>query len=83
MRPADVARFREALDEVLTLRADRQATVRTVIADLTEQKLAATTEPVTAPGYPEPDSYPVREILQTLLSEEWEHACTPNETWTP
>ena len=30
-------------------------------------------EPVTEPGYPEPDSYPVRRCLQAILTEEWEH----------
>jgi hypothetical protein len=31
------------------------------------------TEPVTEPGYPEPRSYAVRECLQIVLNEEWEH----------
>ena len=44
---------RPSLDEVLALRADRMATVRRVIADLTDEQLAGTTEPVTEPGYPE------------------------------
>jgi hypothetical protein len=64
---------RPSLDEVLALRADRMATVRQVIASLTEEKLASMTEPVAGPGYPEPDSYPVGECLRTVLSEEWEH----------
>ncbi len=62
-----------SLDEVLALRADRMATVRRVIADLTDVKLAGMTEPVTAPGYPEPDSFPVRRCLQAILNEEWAH----------
>ena len=62
-----------SLDEVLALRADRMATVRRVIADLTDLKLAGMTEPVTAPGYPEPDSFPVRRCLQAILNEEWAH----------
>jgi uncharacterized protein YjbI with pentapeptide repeats len=64
---------RPSLDEVLALRADRMATVRQVIADLTDAKLASMTEPVTEPGYPEPASFPVRRCLQAILSEEWEH----------
>jgi len=71
-----VPRNREArpsLDEVLALRADRMATVRQVIAELTEEKLAGMTEPVLGPGYPEPESFPVRRCLLAILSEEWEH----------
>jgi len=64
---------RPSLDEVLALRADRMATVRQVIADLTDERLAAMTEPVTEPGYPEPESFPVRRCLQAIVNEEWEH----------
>jgi uncharacterized protein YjbI with pentapeptide repeats len=64
---------RPSLDEVLALRADRMATVREVIAGLTDATLAGMTEPVTEPGYPEPDSFPVRQCLQAILIEEWEH----------
>jgi hypothetical protein len=31
------------------------------------------TVPVTEPGYPGPESFPVRRCLQAILSEEWEH----------
>jgi hypothetical protein len=51
---------RPSLDEVLALRADHMATVRQVIAGLTDEKLAGLTEPVTEPGYPEPESFAVR-----------------------
>jgi len=64
---------RPPLDQVLALRADRMATVRQVIADLTGEKLAGTTEPVMEPGYPEPRSFAVRRCLQAILNEEWEH----------
>jgi hypothetical protein len=64
---------RPSLDEVLALRADRMATVRQVIADLTDEKLASMTEPVMEPGYPEPESFAVRRCLQAILNEEWEH----------
>ncbi len=70
--PRDLA-ARPSLDEVFVLRADRMATVRGVIAGLTAEKLAARTEPVTEPGYPEPESYPVRRCLGAVLTEEWEH----------
>jgi DinB superfamily/Pentapeptide repeats (8 copies) len=71
-----VPRNREArpsLDEVLALRAGRVATVRQVLAGLTDAELAGRTVPVTEPGYPEPESFPVRRCLQAILSEEWEH----------
>jgi uncharacterized protein YjbI with pentapeptide repeats len=64
---------RPSLDEVLALRADRMATVRQVLADLTDDRLAGRTVPVTEPGYPEPESFPVRRCLQAILTEEWEH----------
>jgi hypothetical protein len=56
---------------VLALRRDRTATVRQFLADLTDEQLEAYTEPVPEPGHPPPDSYPVRDCLQIVLSEEW------------
>jgi hypothetical protein len=64
---------RPSLDEVLALRADRTATVRHVLVDLTDEKLAGMTEPVIEPGYPEQESFAVRRCLQAILSEEWMH----------
>ena len=64
---------RPSLDEVVTLRADRMATVRDVLAGMTDERLAGMTEPVAEPGYPESESFPVRRCLQAILSEEWEH----------
>jgi hypothetical protein len=64
---------RPSLDEVLALRRDRMATVRTVIDGLTDESLAAQTEPVEAPGWPPPQSFPVRECLLTVLNEEYWH----------
>jgi uncharacterized protein YjbI with pentapeptide repeats len=64
---------RPSLDQVLALRADRMATMRQVLAGLTDADLAGVTEPVTEPGYPEPESYPVRRCLGAILNEEWEH----------
>jgi hypothetical protein len=49
------------------------ATVRQVLADLADEKLAGMTEPVMEPGYPEPESFAVRRCLQAILNEEWEH----------
>jgi DinB superfamily/Pentapeptide repeats (8 copies) len=64
---------RPSLDQVLALRADRMATVRQVLDRLTDAELERMTEPVTEPGYPAPDSFPVRRCLHTILSEEWQH----------
>jgi len=70
--PRDYA-ARPSLPEVLALRADRMATVRRVLDGLTDEALAGRTEPVTEPGYPEPESFPVRRCLQAVVTEEWEH----------
>jgi uncharacterized damage-inducible protein DinB len=70
--PRDYA-ARPALPEVLALRADRMAAVRQVLDGLTDDTLAGTTKPVTEPGFPEPESFPVRRCLGTVLKEEWEH----------
>jgi uncharacterized damage-inducible protein DinB len=65
--------LRPTLDEVLALRADRQATVRRVLEALTAEQLAGTTEPVEGKGWPPPDSYSVKEALLIVLNEEWHH----------
>ncbi len=64
---------RPTLDAVLTLRADRMAAVREVLADLTDDVLAGTTVPVSHPGYPAAGRYPVRRCLSAVLNEEWAH----------
>jgi len=64
---------RPLLEEVLALRSDRMATVRQVIADLTDEQLDGMTEPVMEPGYPESESFAVRRCLRAILNEEWEH----------
>jgi DinB superfamily/Pentapeptide repeats (8 copies) len=70
--PRDRA-VRPSLDAVLELRRDRMSTVREVVDGLTDASLDDRTEPVDAPGWPEPRSYPVRECLLITLNEEWEH----------
>lgn len=64
---------RPSLEEVLALRADRQATMRRVVEDLTDEQLATTTEPVEGPSWPPAERFPVEEVLRTILNEEWEH----------
>jgi hypothetical protein len=64
---------RPTLDDVLALRRDRWTGVRAVLDGLTDEALAGATEPVDAPGWPHPRSYPVRECLRIVLNEEWEH----------
>jgi uncharacterized damage-inducible protein DinB len=64
---------RPSLDEVLELRADRQATVRRVLAELTDDELARETTPVEGDGWPPADRYPVAEALGIVVNEEWHH----------
>ena len=64
---------RPSLDQVLALRADRMATVRGVLASLTDEQLAGMTRPVTEPGDPDPESFPVARCLGAILNEEWQH----------
>ncbi|MET0997440.1 MAG: DinB family protein [Marmoricola sp.] len=64
---------RPSLDEVLALRADRMATVRALVAGLTDESLAAHTEPVPGDSWPPPESFPVRRCLLIVLNEEWHH----------
>lgn len=64
---------RPSLDTVLSLRRDRMRGVRAVIDGLTDESLAAHTEPVAGPGWPPPRSFPVRECLLVVLNEEWHH----------
>ncbi len=64
---------RPSLDEVLALRRDRMASVRTLIDRLTDESLAARTEPVEGAGWPPSESFPVRECMLIVLNEEWHH----------
>ena len=64
---------RPDLQEVLALRADRQGTVRRLVDELTDEGLERMTEPVKDPDDDAPRSFPVRECLWVILSEEWEH----------
>lgn len=70
--PADRA-ARPSLEEVLALRADRMETVRRLIESLTDESLAAETEPVAGDSWPPSQSFPVRKCLLVVLREEWHH----------
>ncbi|HVQ93696.1 MAG TPA: DinB family protein [Mycobacteriales bacterium] len=63
---------RPSLDEVLTVRRDRQAMVRRVVESLTDEQLAAGMTR-TEPGWPRMENFPVKECLRVVLNEEWEH----------
>ncbi len=63
---------RPSLDEVLTVRHERQAMVREVMESLTDEQLAAEVSR-TEPGWPVMDGFPVKECLRIVLNEEWEH----------
>ena len=47
--------------------------MREVLAGLTEDVVAGNTDPIFGPGYPPAATYPVRDCLQIVVSEEWEH----------
>ncbi len=64
---------RPSLDEALALRADRQAAMRRVVDELTDEQLAGHTTPVEGPAWPPAEAFPVHEVLSTILNEEWEH----------
>lgn len=64
---------RPSLEEVLALRAERMATVRELFASLDDKRLDTQTEPVAGLGWPPPQPFDVREVLLTVLNEEWEH----------
>ncbi|HEY2791051.1 MAG TPA: DinB family protein [Micromonosporaceae bacterium] len=61
-----------SLDEVLKVRGERQAMVRDVLADLTDEKLA-TDVSCTEPGWPNIEKFPLKQCLLIVLNEEWEH----------
>ena len=63
---------RPALDEVLAVRRERQATVRRVLASLTDDQLAGHVTRA-EPGWPQLENFPVKQCLQIVLTEEWEH----------
>ena len=63
---------RPSLDEVLTVRRERQAMVRQVMESLTNEQLASQVTR-TEPGWPQVENCPFKECLHIVLTEEWEH----------
>jgi uncharacterized damage-inducible protein DinB len=65
---------RPSLDEALAVRHRAMALVRSVVDDLTDEKLASETAPLVGPGWPpEGATFPVSECLLVVLNEEWCH----------
>ena len=63
---------RPSLDEVLTVRGERQTMVRRVLESLTGEQLASEVTR-TEPGWPQMENFPIKECLRIVLNEEWEH----------
>ncbi len=63
---------RPSLDDVLTVRRERQAMVRQVMESLTDEQLASEVTR-TEPGWPRIENFPFKECLRIVLNEEWEH----------
>jgi len=49
------------------------ASVRKLVAGLTDESLDSETTPNPVPGWPESDGYRLRSMLLHLFREEWEH----------
>lgn len=67
------ARFRRVDLSGATFDEVRLSAARFYEVDLTDEQLAGSTEPVRAPGWPKPGSFPVRELLAIVINEEWWH----------
>ena len=63
---------RPSLDEVLTIRRERQAMVRHLLESLTDDQLAAEVTR-SEPGWPRVEDFPLKECLRIVLNEEWQH----------
>ena len=64
---------RPSLEEVLELRRDRMASMRRLVDELTDERLAEQTTVVEEPGYPNSAAFPVADVVSTILNEEWMH----------
>jgi DinB superfamily/Pentapeptide repeats (8 copies) len=63
---------RPSLDEVLTVRRERQAMIRHLLESLTDDQLAAEVTR-SEPGWPRVEDFPLKECLRIVLNEEWQH----------
>jgi hypothetical protein len=63
---------RPSLDDVLAVRRERQAMVRDVMASLDAEQLASEVSR-SEPGWPQLESFPLKQCLLIVLNEEWEH----------
>ena len=61
-----------SLEDVLTVRRERQAMVRQLLESLTDAQLA-TDVTRTEPGWPRMENFPLKECLLIVLNEEWHH----------
>jgi hypothetical protein len=61
-----------SLDAVLAVRHQRQAMVRRVMASLTDEQLDSRVTRM-EPGWPQAESFPLKQCLLIVLNEEWEH----------
>ncbi|GIH02376.1 hypothetical protein Rhe02_04430 [Rhizocola hellebori] len=63
---------RPSLEEVLKVRRERQDMVGQVMQALTDEQLASTVSRL-EPGWPRQEAFPLKECLNIVLNEEWEH----------
>jgi len=63
---------RPSLDDVLTVRRDRQAMVRHLMEMLTDDELGTDVTRL-EPGWPQLENFPVKKCLLIVLNEEWHH----------
>jgi hypothetical protein len=63
---------RPSLDEVLTVRRERQAMIHHVMESLTNEQLASEVTR-TEPGWPNIENFPFKDCLRIVINEEWEH----------
>ncbi|MDQ3383178.1 MAG: DinB family protein [Actinomycetota bacterium] len=63
---------RPSLEEVLTVRRERQSMVRQVMESLSDEQLASEVTR-TEPGWPLAENFHVKQCLRIVLNEEWEH----------
>ena len=63
---------RPSLEEVLTVRRERQRMVRHLLESLADDQLAIKVTR-SEPGWPAMENFPLKECLRIVLNEEWQH----------